>query len=862
MVPAERTSTMIRSVVGTPVAVSGSTGRTMEPLIRQIERLERHRRRLPALIGLAVVTVIGATWVGFFGFLSSNTAYGVVDALQDKFLCDTSELDLSFPDLSRLSAVYTQDGVKIGQLNERNSQPISLDEMPDIVKAALLSAEDKTFFEHRGIDFSAIGRAVVGRLVNSPAGGGSTITQQVVKQNFLSSDQTIERKLCEAVVAAELEKRYTKDQILEFWANSVYFGSNAYGVSAASHEYFGKPLDELTLHEAALLPVPIRNPTFYHPRTGASNALAARNRTLDRMVINGYITPQEADEAKAQPLDVIAKTEAPVTTPQAIMARVNRVLLDTNEFGLGETYEERKRAVFGCPASATDCDGGGGLRIDITVNNRLQEEANRILRAWFRPGLDGPTGAISALDNATGAIRVMASGLDFGDDIEAGQRPYDLASGGARHAGSVFKPIALAAALESGIRDGSRITLGSYWNDASPALISCEPSANCENNVWTVHNAAGNSGDSLRTLDSATYNSINAVYARLVYEIGPGSVVAMAAKLGIRTPLAPHLSITLGAQDVRPEDVAAVYSTLANYGEYREPYLIQRITDADGNVIYEHHTEPRDVLSKEVAAAIVGTLKKVVTSGTGRRADIGRPQAGKTGTSTDNADVWFAGFIPQMTAVVWIGDADGRVPLKEFTVWNDLEGQEQFFRSASGGTLAAPVWRQFMEYATQRLPAVEFPPEPPGTDLYRETPSARVPQPGLSTKATVESIYAVGLSARVVEVPSALPQGTFIATNPVAGTNVKQGTEVVVEISSGVAGVFGLPDLRGLTPTEVTGTLSQFATDTGIVLGWALVEVGTDNPGLYGLVVSTNPAPGSPVTPGNVIEVRIGRAMP
>ncbi|MEZ5176520.1 MAG: transglycosylase domain-containing protein [Acidimicrobiia bacterium] len=834
----------------------------MEPPIRQIERMERYRRRLPALVGLGVFVIAGATWVGFFGFLSANTAYGAADSLQEEYLCDTSEIDLAFPDLSRLSTVYSQDRVKMGQLTERNSQPISLDEMPDLVVAALLSAEDKSFYQHEGIDFSAIGRAMIGRLVNSPSGGGSTITQQVVKQNFLSSDQTIERKLCEAVLAAELEHRYSKDQILEFWANSVYFGSNAYGINAAAEEYFGKSLDDLTLEEAALLPVPIRNPTYYHPRSGADNALAARNRTIDRMVVNNYITRDEAAAAKAKPLGVIPNETKEISTPQAIMSRVNRTLLDTNEFGLGETYEERKRAVFGCPASVTDCDGGGGLRIDITVNNRLQTEANRILRAWFRPGLDGPTGAISTIDNATGAIRVMASGLDFGDDIEAGQRPYDLASGGARHAGSVFKPITLAAALDSGTRDGIPITLGSYWNDASPALIPCDPSANCENDVWTVDNAGGSSGNDLRTLDSATYNSVNAVYARLVEQIGPASVVEMATRLGIRTPLAEHLSITLGAQDVRPEDVAVVYSTLANYGEYHEPYLIERITAADGTVIYEHTPQPRSVLNGQVAAAVVGSLKKVVTSGTGRRADIDRPQAGKTGTSTDNADVWFAGFIPQMTTVVWIGDADGRVPLKDFTVFNDLEQTEQYYRSAAGGTLAAPVWREFMEFATLGIPTIDFPPEPAGTDIYRQTPFTAVPEPGLSTKTVISDLYAAGLYADVVEIPSLLPQGTFLETVPVSGTLVRQGSRVEVQVSSGVAETVGLVDLRGLTQLEVTAKLSEFAAETGISLGWSLVEIPTSNAELHGIVISTNPAPGAAVSNGAIISVRIGVPAP
>ena len=832
----------------------------MEPPIRQIERIERHRRRLPATFGLAVFVVAGATWVGFFGFLTANTAYGTVDSLQDTYLCDTAALDLSFPDLSRLSSVYTQDGDKIGQLTERNSQPISLDAMPELVLAALLSAEDKSFYEHEGIDFSAIGRAVISRVGGSGVGGGSTITQQVVKQNFLSSEQTIERKLCEAVVATELEDLYTKDQILEFWANSVYFGSNAYGISAASEEYFGKTLDELTLAEAALLPVPIRNPTFYHPRTGAVDALAGRNRTIDRMVINGYITGAEAQEAKAKPIGLIPNESVAVTTPQAIMSRVNRTLLDTNQFGLGETYEERKRAVFGCPASITDCDGGGGLKIDITVNIRLQTEANRILRAWFPPGFESPTGAISTIDNSNGAIRVMSSGLDFGDDLEAGQRPYDLASGGARHAGSVFKPITLAAALDSGTRNLTPITLGTYWNDASPARIPCDPSANCENNVWTVNNAGGSSPNNLRTLDSATYNSVNTVYARLVEQVGPESVVDMATRLGIRTPLANHLSITLGAQDVRPEDVAVAYSTLANYGEFHEPYLIERITDSDDTVLYEHVNDPRSVLNNQVAAAVVGSLKKVVTSGTGRRADIGRPQAGKTGTSTDNADVWFAGFIPQLTTVVWIGDADGRVPLKDFTVFNDLEQKEQFYRSAAGGTLAAPVWRQFMEFATLGIPTQDFAEEPAGTDVYRQTPFTVVPEPGLSTKSVVEGIYAAGLRAVIVEVPSTLAQGTFLATIPSQGAPMRQGSEVTVEVSSGEAPATGLVDLRGLTEGEVSARLSEFGAETGIFLGWGLVEVTTSNPALHGIVVSTNPGPGATVNNGDIIEVHIGRA--
>ena len=832
----------------------------MEPPIREIERSERQNRRLPAVLGLAVVVIVGATWLGLFAFLGANTAYGTAQAVEDAYLCDTDEIDLEFPNLSTLSNVYTVDGVKLGQLTERNSLPVALGDMPELVVSALLSAEDKDFYEHEGIDFAAVGRAVLGRITDNPAGGGSTITQQVVKQNFLSSDQTIERKICEAVVAAEVERRYTKDQILEFWANSVFFGSNAYGIRAASLEYFGKELDELTIAEAALLPVPIRNPTFYHPRFNAENALAARNRTIDRMVDNGFVLRADGEAAKAEPLGVIEQRRFETTAPQVMIA-VRRQLLESPEFSvLGETREERKRAVFGCPAATTDCDGGGGLTIDITLDNDLQEEANRILRAWFRNATDGPTGAIATVDNETGAIRVLASGVEYGDDIDAGQRPYDLASQGARQPGSAFKPFTLAAALESGDRDGNPVTLGSYWDDSSPAEIECDTPCPPDGSVWTVNNAGGSSGKGLRTLESATYNSTNTVYARLVDAIGPEAVVEMARRLGIESPLEPFLSITLGAQGVSPLEMAAAYSTLANFGTRVEPYLIDRITARDGTVLYEHEHAPRQVLSEQIAAAVVGAMEKVVASGTARRADIGRPQAGKTGTATNYRDVWYVGFVPQLTTSVWVGYADSQLPLEDFTVWNDLEGDEQFYRRAFGGTLPAPIWSQFMTYALRTLPPVDFPPDPPGTDVYRQTPFATVPPLAPSTREAVDAIFRAGLDGQVVEVPSTLPVGSIVGTIPLPGTPLRQGSTVTIQVSNGVAPEVPMIDLRGLTPTEVDARLTQFSDDAGIAISWSFSQIVTSNPAQHGVVVATTPSPGTPVGQNQAIEVEIGRA--
>jgi len=832
----------------------------MEPEIRTIEKAERSRRRLPAILGLGVIVVASATWVGLFGFMGANTAHGTVQSLSDEYLCDTSAIDLEFPNLSMLSTVRSADGVKLGQLTERNSRPVSLDEMPDLVVAALLSAEDKSFYEHEGINFLAIARAAIGKIAADTAGGGSTITQQVVKQNFLSDDYTIERKICEAVIAAEVERLYTKDQILEFWANSVFFGSNAYGIRAASLEYFGKELDELTISEAALLPIPIRNPTFYHPRHNAENAITARNRTIDRMAANGYILPVNAAAAKAEPLGVVDQESFESISPQVMIA-VRQELLRNNAYGLGETYAERKRAVFGCPAAVTDCDGGGGLQIDITLDVDLQTEANRILRAWFRPEFDGPTGAIATVDNQTGAILVLASGLDYGTDIEAGQRPYDLASQGARQPGSAFKPFTLAAALESGDLEGNPVTLGSYWDDSSPAVIECDSPCSVDGNFWTVHNAGGSSSQALRTLESATYNSVNTVFARLVDAIGPEAVVEMAHRLGIDSPLQPYPSITLGALGVSPLEMSAAYSTLANFGSRVEPYLIEKITASDGTVLYQHRIEPRQVLSDQIAAAVVGSMEKVISSGTARRADIeDRPQAGKTGTATNYRDVWFVGFVPQLTTSVWVGYPDAQLPLEGFTVWNDAEGQEQFYRRAFGGSLPAPIWKQFMTYATQDLAPIDFPEDPQGTDVYRQTPFTSVPLFTESVTETVDALFAVGLEAEVVEVDSIVAAGAVIGTVPLAGTPLRQGSNVTVEVSTGIAPAISMIDLRGLPQSQVSNRIAQFAAEHGISVTWSLAQIVTSNPTLDGVVVTSTPAPGEPVVGGQSIVVKIGKS--
>ena len=461
----------------------------MDPSIHLIERRERRGRRIASLAFVGVVVVLAAALVGLFGFLEANASFGTIEDLETAYICNPDDYVLEFPAIGRLSEVYTADGVLLGKLKERNSQPTPFDEIPDIVTWAIISAEDGEFYEHRGIDFKAIARAAVLNYQSGNLTGGSTITQQIVKKNFLTDERTIERKICEAVVAARLEEIYTKDQILEFYMNAQFFGENAYGVKAAAQEYFGKELDELTIAEAAAMVVPIRNPSEYDLRDNTETVVDRRNGVIDEMEANGFISTIQARIAKSQRLTPQPHREFEELAPQVIIAAREEILRDP-KYGLGKTYSERKRALFGCPASDEECEGGGGLEITVTVDFRLQEEANRILRSWFRD-VTGPTGALAMVDNRTGAVKVMASGLEFGEDLEAGQRPYDLATEGRRQAGSAFKPFALAAALENGSLTGNPITLGSYWDFASPQKIQCESICSASGDIWTVFNAGG-----------------------------------------------------------------------------------------------------------------------------------------------------------------------------------------------------------------------------------------------------------------------------------------------------------------------------------------------------------------------------------
>ncbi len=827
----------------------------MDPSLHLIERRERRGKRVASLAIIAVITVLGASLFGLFAFLEANAAFGTVEDVSESLICDPDDYDLNFPALGSLSEVYTVDGVLLGKITERNSQPVSIDEIPDIVQWAVVSAEDGDFYDHEGIDFSSILSAAIDNARYEGTRGGSTITQQIIKKNVLTDEVTLDRKICEAVIAAELERIYTKDEILEFYLNSQFFGENAYGVTAAGQEYFGKNLDDLSIAEAAAITVPIRNPSFYKIRRHTDRVLDRRNSVIKQMEKNGFITEEESLAAQAEPLSPIEHQSFEEVDPRILIEAKERLLADPS-FGLGDTYTERKQALFGCAANDTECEGGGGLTITVTVNYEQQQEANRMLRSWFFDP-EGPTGAIAMIENDTGAIRVISSGLDYGTDFEAGERTYDLAVEGRRQAGSAFKAIALVSALENGSQFGWPITLGSYWDQTSPQRIDCGFPCSPQGNIWTVSNAGGG-GSGIITLEQATYTSKNTVYAQVSLAVGPEQIVDTAHKIGIESPLSPVLSIALGTQPVTPLEMASAYSTVANVGEKVDSYLIQSIVDGDGNVLYEHESTRTRVLDEALTAAVINTLEKVPRSGgTARRANIGRPQFGKTGTAQNFRDVWFVGAIPQYTTAIWVGHADAQIEMTDFYVYNEREDTNQYIARAYGGTVAGPVWHDFMTYITEDLPVAEWPEDPEGTSAFFRVPRTEVPDvSGQSEAKAKDLIFKAGLRVNIEKIASVEPEGTFLGQSPGAGADVSQGSLVTVTYSSGIPPQ--LIDLRGLSLADVEAAITNFNDASGLELSWTIENVPTDEPSALGRVIRTNPPAGSLVSPGQLVVIYIG----
>ncbi|HEU4914946.1 MAG TPA: transglycosylase domain-containing protein [Acidimicrobiia bacterium] len=839
-------------------------------LIHQIEARERRGRWFGALATLLSISLLLSGWVGLFAFLGANSAYGTFEDVKRDWVPDTRSMELTLPDLSRVSRIYAESGEVLAELHDgRNSEPVAYKDVPEILVYAILAAEDSQFFEHEGIDFSAIVSAAIDNLISDRTRGGSTITQQVVKNAFVGSEVTIQRKITEAFVSAEVERRFPKERILEFYMNSVYFGAGAYGVKTASEEFFNKPMAELSISEAATLAVMVRNPSLYNPRSRPELTLERRDEVIREMQENGWITRAQADASVEDPIGVI---EAPLRRGPAdhVVAEVKRQLLNAPEFDfLGATPEDRKKAVFGCPADDVACEGGGGLQVFTTIDLELQNKANEILSTWLPlPPYDEnlahcreilpnetddflarysethscvPTGAMTMVDNWTGAVKVMASGLPF----EFSQ--FDLAVQGRRNPGSAFKVFGLIAALENGF------TMGHSWSGKSPVKIECPfPCAPNGSNIWTVRNAGASFG--VIDLAEATYNSVNAVYAQLSLEVGPEKIVDVAKRMGIdESALDPVLSIVLGSSAVSTKEMANAYSNFATYGQHADDYVVSRIVNSAGETVYEHQPEVTQVADPAIFAAANQALKVVPVSGTAPRANIGIPQGGKTGTHQSYLDAWYVGYTPEYSTAVWVGYEAQQVPLENVTI------NGQHYDRVFGGSVPAPIWAEFMGYVHAGLPVTDFPPDPGNIEKFLEPPPTTVPNViGLDESGAKGELRQARLNASVEPVPSLEPAGTVVNQSPGGGATVRQGSFVTIFVSTGEIPTGAIPNLQGLTFDEALEIVRSFELDSGVRINLIQGEAPTTDPDLVGRIVATEPPPGTEVEGAIDVVARIG----
>jgi penicillin-binding protein 1A len=553
------------------------------------------------------------------------------------------------------------------------------------MKAAVLAAEDRDFYRHGALSYRSVARAAFANIVQRRvAQGGSTITQQYVKNAYadVGRERTIFRKLKEAIIAVKLEQKYSKDEILGFYLNTIYFGKGAYGVEAAARTYYPKigrrpetKASNLTPAQAAFLAGVIRSPEFYSKPENAPLALARRNTVLRNMALQGSLTPEQAAKAMSVPLGIskappsaagIAHSPAPY-----FFEKVRQQLVDR----LGQRAVEL-----------------GGFRVRTTLDPRMQTAAVAAVRRSL-PGSKDPQAAVVAIDPSTGAVRAMYGGRNYQ------KQQFNLATDAMRQAGSTMKPFV----LEQWLKDGYSIR--STFKGPSEIIVDGQE----------IHNY-GDASYGWVDLRQATRASINTVYMQLIEKAGPARVADIARKTGVnavlssnerRPNLTPNPSLALGSSGVSTLQLASAYGTWANRGVHLEPYLIEEVTDLTGRPIEvkagkrslgRHQIRRVRVVSENVADTINQTLSGVIQRGTGIKARIGRPAAGKTGTTNDYTDARFVGYTPELVASVWMGYLDERQKLY------NVRG----IPAVSGGSLPAVIWRDFMKQATSGSPATPF----------------------------------------------------------------------------------------------------------------------------------------------------------
>ncbi len=619
----------------------------------------RRRRGLAGLFGRLVY------WCFVLAIWGGIAAAGLVVYYGAKMPAATT---WAIPERAPNIKIVSVDGHLVANRGMSGGEAVSLKQMSPYIPEAVIAIEDRRFYSHFGIDPIGLARAMLTNLTGGRfSQGGSTITQQLAKNLFLTPDRTLERKVQEVLLALWLEQKHSKDQILEMYLNRVYFGSGAYGVEAASRRYFGKGARDVSLAEAALLAGLLKAPSRLSP---ARDPKAAEERSQ-------LVLAAMRDEGMVNGKELAGAMSAPATRAPSYWTGSENYVADT-------VMEELPDLIG---------DVRGDIVVDTTIDLTLQKLAEKSIRRLIDQNgkkLNVSQGALVSIDNS-GAVRAMVGGYDYSTS------QFDRASEARRQPGSAFKPFVYMAALEDGR------TPDSVRNDA-PVRIG----------NWTPANFGGKYYGKV-TLATALAKSLNSVAAQLAMEVGPKAVVEAARRMGIGSPLQANTSIALGTSEVTPLELTSAYVPFANGGYRPQVHFIRRITGADGKLLFSFDggSAPR-VVSPQVVGMMNSMMAGTVRSGTATKAAFGWPSAGKTGTSQNSRDAWFVGYTANLTTGVWFGNDDG-APMKKVT----------------GGALPAQAWHEFMLAAHEGVPVAPLPgtwkSTPSSTVVPDEVPPAEVP---------------------------------------------------------------------------------------------------------------------------------------
>jgi 1A family penicillin-binding protein len=769
------------------------------------------------------LVVIGASaLVALTLFPLFGSAGQAIKSFESKFAGQGRVQIKTFPERT---VIYAADGSVLATLADYNRRVVKLSAVNDITRKAILAIEDDRFYErHAGVDIHAIARAA---LANLKAGeiveGGSTITQQLIKNTLTGPAQTFTRKFQEAQAAVKLESQYTKDQILEQYLNLVYFGHGAYGIASASEYYFAKKPQDLTLAQAALLAGVIKAPADDDPIISPERALARRNQVLSRMLELGWIDSQQYVDALSSPIKLSTKQRkinTPGPEPYFVRYVEDTILHDPRYFKyFGKTYDQRRAALF-----------QGGLKIYTSIEPRMQRLAREAVDDHLpNPGKTppkDPESSVVSIVPQTGEIQAMYAGQDFS------KFKFNLATQSQRTAGSAFKLFTLVAALENGIPPGK------IYDSTTPVHIS-DPICQGPEGDWEPQNAEPGGGGYI-DLWSATAHSVNVVFAQLIRDVGPAKVVDVARRMGITGYVPPVCAITLGAVGVSPLDMTSAYSVIANGGIRCEPIAITKVQTAHGKLILNGKPKCKRVISAKIASTVTAMLEGVVDHGTGTAAQIGRPQAGKTGTGQEYRDAWFMGFIRQLCTGVWVGYSKAEISM------DAVVGKVGYPIRVFGGTFPARIWHDYMLQAVRRLPVEDFP-KPPAA-ATGEVPNVV----GKYIDEAKKILADANFTALVEEVPSVKPAGEVVAQAPGAGASLELGSAVTVQVSNGKVPVLQVPNVIGLQEQQAQQVLSKAG------FNWKVSYVQVNDANLDGLVFGQDPAPGTRTQASIVVQIVVG----